>query len=112
MPHVEIPLDDLIEDRPLRVEHEGEGIVVVRHDGVVHAWEDVCPHAGWRLSDGEVTGGRLECPGHAWQFDLATGRCLEVPFYCLRRLAVQAEDGVVRVIWSPPGETSDGPAAD
>ncbi len=109
MPRIEIPLSELIEDRPVRLEQDGEGIVVVRHGGSIQAYEDVCPHAGWRLSDGEVSAGHIECPGHAWQFDLATGRCLEVPFYCLKRVRVESRDGVVRLSWKESGE-ADGPA--
>ncbi len=46
--------------------------------GEVHAWADQCPHRGAKLSMGRVSGGRLECPYHGWQFG-PTGRCQHVP---------------------------------
>jgi nitrite reductase/ring-hydroxylating ferredoxin subunit len=111
MPHTEIPLDELQEGSPVRVEHEGFGIVVVRRGGAIHAFEDFCPHAGWRLSDGETTPDHIECPGHGWKFDLGTGRCLDVPFYCLRRITVTTVDGMARLSWEAPAGEGDGATA-
>lgn len=110
MPHTEIPLDELAEGSPVRLEHDGFGIVVVRRGDTVHAFEDFCPHAGWRLSDGEVSADQLECPGHGWKFELGTGRCLDVPFYALRRLTVTTSDGIVRLSWDA-AEEEDGATA-
>ena len=36
------------------MEDGGSGIVVLREGDTVSAFEDVCPHARWRLSDGEI----------------------------------------------------------
>ncbi|HKY31059.1 MAG TPA: Rieske 2Fe-2S domain-containing protein [Candidatus Polarisedimenticolia bacterium] len=103
-------MSELPEGKPHRLEHEGYGVVVVRTASGVSAYEDVCPHAGWRLSDGELVDGLLECPGHGWQFRIQGGRCVDVPFYCLKQLAVTQADGMVRVEWVKPGK-SDGAAA-
>ena len=88
MPGIEIDLDSLPADKPVRFELEGTGIVVIRSGDEIHAYEDVCPHAGWRLSEGEIIDGRLECPGHGWQFEKATGQCTDVPAYKLKPLTV------------------------
>jgi len=111
MPHTEIRLDELHEGAPVRLEHDGFGIVVVLRAGVVHAFEDVCPHAGWRLSDGETVADHIECPGHGWQFNLSTGRCLDVPFYCLRRVDVTMHGGMVRLQWESGEGDGDGATA-
>jgi len=47
-------------------------------DGVVHAWEDRCPHRGTRLSIGRVAAGALQCAYHGWRF-AASGACIEIP---------------------------------
>lgn len=63
---------------PTRVELVGEAYVVVRLNGEVRAFLDVCPHRFARLSDGRVVDDTLQCPYHGWQFS-AEGRCVHVP---------------------------------
>lgn len=63
---------------PTRVELVGDAYVVVRLDGVVRVFRDVCPHRFARLSDGRVIGDTIQCPYHGWQFS-AEGRCVHVP---------------------------------
>ncbi|MEO7496329.1 MAG: aromatic ring-hydroxylating dioxygenase subunit alpha [Massilia sp.] len=46
--------------------------------GVLHAWEDRCPHRGTRLSLGAVRGDSLRCAYHGWTFG-AEGRCKHIP---------------------------------
>jgi len=48
------------------------------HDGVIHAWEDRCPHRGTRFSIGKVDGAELQCAYHGWRF-AANGRCSDIP---------------------------------
>lgn len=102
MPHIEIPLEKLAVNTPIRIENGDSGIVVIMGEDEIRAYEDRCPHAGWRLSDGEVSGNCIECPGHGWQFDTATGQCINVPAYRLRRYDVSVASGIVRVHWDEP----------
>ena len=37
------------------------------------AINNVCPHRGGPLAEGTVEGGKVVCPWHQWEFDLATG---------------------------------------
>lgn len=105
MPIIEIALSDIPADRPLRVEAGATGVVVVRSEDGVRAFEDSCPHAHWRLSDGDVIGNVLECPGHGWEFNTATGRCLNVPAYCLKSFTVTTENDLVRIEITAPSHT-------
>ena len=58
----------------------GTEIALVRdEDGDVHALEDVCSHQDIPLSDGDVEGCTIECWKHGSQFDLRTGRPLQLP---------------------------------
>lgn len=97
MPFLEVDISTLPLDAPVRLEHGDEGIVVVRTARGVFAYEDACPHTGWRLSAGDVYDGQLECPGHGWTFDLETGQCTMVPGYRLGALDVLARGATVRI---------------
>ncbi len=51
----------------------GQPIGIFRVGDRVYAVDDVCPHAGFPLHEGEVEGRSVICPGHGWAFDLETG---------------------------------------
>lgn len=105
-PSVEIPLADLPEGAPKQVEHDGVKLVVIRSGERVFAYVDRCPHAYWPLSEGTVQNSVLECPGHGWEFDVQTGRCLNAPDHCLTAVGVVVEGHLVRFQESiaPPEE--------
>jgi nitrite reductase/ring-hydroxylating ferredoxin subunit len=42
-------------------------------DGNFYAIDDRCTHEGYPLSEGEIWGMEVECPGHLSRFDLRTG---------------------------------------
>jgi nitrite reductase/ring-hydroxylating ferredoxin subunit len=50
--------------------------LVVRSDGTLRAFRDVCPHKGTPLSDGDLAEGVLTCNVHLWEFDVSTGRSI------------------------------------
>ncbi|HKS25471.1 MAG TPA: Rieske 2Fe-2S domain-containing protein [Thermoanaerobaculia bacterium] len=39
------------------------------------ATDNVCPHRGGPLGEGDLIGDEITCPWHAWSFDVATGVC-------------------------------------
>jgi phenylpropionate dioxygenase-like ring-hydroxylating dioxygenase large terminal subunit len=47
-------------------------------EGLLHAWEDRCPHRGTRLSMGSLQNDALTCPYHGWSFG-KEGRCIHIP---------------------------------
>jgi 3-phenylpropionate/trans-cinnamate dioxygenase ferredoxin subunit len=49
-------VDELVEGKPLRVELAEVDVAVVHVDGEFFAIEDLCSHAEYPLSDGEVRG--------------------------------------------------------
>ncbi len=96
--HPVATLADLDPDFPLGVELEGEPIGLYLDGHQVFALEDVCPHASSLLSQGFRDGGVIECPLHAAQFDITTGRCLnEIGGRDLRCFATRVVNGVVEV---------------
>ena len=56
-----------------------------------------CPHRGGPLGSGTVEGGKVFCPLHGWEFDLATGACATRPDKPVRTHAVRVADGRVEV---------------
>ncbi|HXA00147.1 MAG TPA: Rieske (2Fe-2S) protein [Candidatus Dormibacteraeota bacterium] len=95
MHNTELSLTDLAENSPVCIEHDGSKVLVIRSGGRVFAYEDRCPHAFWPLSQGTVAGPIIECPGHGWQFDVETGRCLTSPAYCLKSVPSTVEGGTI-----------------
>jgi nitrite reductase/ring-hydroxylating ferredoxin subunit len=47
--------------------------------GTLYAIEDVCPHRGAPLSEGECEGAEVICPWHGARFDLTSGNHLSPP---------------------------------
>jgi len=92
-----LSLADLPDGSLTHVELDGVNLVVVRSGAEVFAYYDKCPHAFWPLSEGSLNNSVLECPGHGWEFDIKTGRCLNAPVYCLTPVLVTLEGDTVRL---------------
>ena len=68
----EIPVGSAIE-----VVAGDQVIALFNIDGQMYAIDGVCAHSGGPLANGHVTGTRVTCPWHGWQFDVTTGtNCL------------------------------------
>jgi nitrite reductase/ring-hydroxylating ferredoxin subunit len=84
---------------PIRVERDGMKLVILRTEFQISAYEDVCPHAFWPLSEGTLRDGVLECPGHGWEFSASTGRCLNAAAYCLTPVSLEVQRETIRLEW-------------
>lgn len=64
------------EGKATRVEVDGVGIAVVRVNGSLYAIDDICSHAHYHLSEGEVYAEELEieCWKHGSTFSLIDGK--------------------------------------
>jgi nitrite reductase (NADH) small subunit len=78
-------------------------------DGEIHAYRNICPHAGAPVCVGKIGGttlpskvyeyafGRegciLRCPWHGWEFDLKTGEHLVDPSMRLKKFPVESATG-------------------
>jgi 3-phenylpropionate/trans-cinnamate dioxygenase ferredoxin subunit len=67
-------LAELTENKPLRVELPALDVAVVKVGDEVFVLEDLCSHAEYELSEGEVDGCTIECELHGSRFDMRTGR--------------------------------------
>ena len=99
-----LPVSELEEDRPRRVEVRDEdarqdiGVVLVRHKGRVQAMGARCSHMGGPLDQGWVLNGALVCPWHGSRYDLESGWPTSGPSTCPQpRYEVRLRDGMVEI---------------
>ena len=72
-------LDQLESGKPIKLEKAGKSICVTRVGDLVFAIDDTCSHSEASLSEGEVTGFKIECWLHGAEFDLRTGEAITLP---------------------------------
>jgi len=92
--------DDLWEGDVLDVEVADEQVLLVHLDGGgIKAYQGMCPHQEVLLADGswDPDTGVLVCPGHSWEFDLATGKGLNPAGCQLFEFAVQVVSDEIRI---------------
>jgi 3-phenylpropionate/trans-cinnamate dioxygenase ferredoxin subunit len=75
----ELAFDSLVEGKPVAIDHNGVTVCVARVGDEVFAIEDTCTHSEASLSEGEITGTKIECWLHGAEFDLRTGEALTSP---------------------------------
>lgn len=74
----------------------GRDVLLVRYQGVVRALDDVCPHRGAPMHQGELVGDCVECPLHGWAFSVQSGHMPGAP-HALETFRVEEADGLVRL---------------
>jgi NAD(P)H-dependent nitrite reductase small subunit len=61
------------------VELDNKRIALFRIGDRYYAIDDMCPHRGGPLSEGDLEGEAVVCPWHGATFDLATGAVARYP---------------------------------
>ncbi|XP_050268198.1 protein TIC 55, chloroplastic [Quercus robur] len=98
---------NLPDDAPLGLTVFDKQVVLYKDgNGLIHCYEDRCPHRLAKLSEGQLIDGRIECLYHGWQFE-GDGKCVKIPQLpadakiprsaCLRKYEVRDSQGVVWV---------------
>jgi nitrite reductase/ring-hydroxylating ferredoxin subunit len=64
---------ELQEGQPISALAGDTPVLLLRHNGHVHAMHDRCSHRGCALSSGSVEGESITCPCHGSRFDLRDG---------------------------------------
>jgi nitrite reductase/ring-hydroxylating ferredoxin subunit len=96
--------DELDDDTMTAAEVGGITVLLAKVAGTVHAYVDACPHAGTSLTeDGDLDDEVIVCGGHGWEFDVATGRCLDPDDARLTLVPVRVT-GSGRIAVAPPEE--------
>ena len=100
--------DELVDGTPVVVEVGRVPVLLVRHNGTVHAVQEWCPHAGGPLSQGKFEGDIVECPWHQSRFCLADGAPVQGPASLpLRTFEVREAGG--RILVTPSYEAQSWP---
>lgn len=93
-------LDELWEGDLLDVEVEGEQVLLAHLlGGEIKAFQGMCPHQEVLLADGgwNADNNMLTCPGHRWEFDLASGKGINPSGCRLFEFTVRVVDDEVQV---------------
>jgi nitrite reductase/ring-hydroxylating ferredoxin subunit len=75
-----------------------ERILLVNVNGSYHAVDELCPHSGAALSEGDLYGEVVECPLHSSMFRVRTGEVLTPPAsenLTVYRVRVEGDDILV-----------------
>lgn len=94
----DLAFDEIVAGKPVRIEKGGKSICVARVGDEVFAVADTCTHSDASLSEGDVTGFKIECWLHGAEFDLRTGEALTLPANIpLETYAVKIDGNAVTV---------------
>lgn len=74
--------DELAPGEIRPIHYFGRDLVLFRGEsGGAHVLDAFCPHLGAHLGrGGVVTGDRVRCPFHAWEWDGPSGDCVRIPY--------------------------------
>ena len=75
----ELSFASLVERKPVKVDLDGVPVCVTRIGDEVFAIADTCSHSDASLSEGDVTGFKIECWLHGAEFDLRSGEVVTPP---------------------------------
>ena len=92
------PASELPNGERLFIEVEGKSIVVLNIAGQFFAIADICTHDDGPLGDGDLEGYNIVCPRHGGEFDVRTGKAVQLPVVVdVPAYPVQVVDGMVLV---------------
>jgi nitrite reductase/ring-hydroxylating ferredoxin subunit len=75
----------------------GSELALFNLGGEFFAIENICPHKGAPLAEGQLCAYTVECPLHGWQFDVRTGRCLTTDAD-VESFRVEIDDGQITIV--------------
>lgn len=97
--YVEIaPASELPNGERLFLEVGGKAIVIFNIAGQYFAIGDICTHDDGPLGDGDVEGFNIVCPRHGGEFDVQTGKAVQMPAVVdIPAYPVKVVDGMIQV---------------
>ena len=79
------------------VDVDGRSVAVFNVEGRLYAIDNVCPHRGGPLGEGDLEGTIAICPWHGWRWDVTTGCNANNPAVKVACYPVTVEQGAVYV---------------
>ncbi len=79
------------------IDMDGNSIAVWNIGGNFFAFQNICPHRGGPVGEGELEGTVITCPWHGWSFELPSGVSPINPALKLTCYDVQVEGDDVKV---------------
>ena len=61
------------------VEKDGQSLLIANVEGSFYAVNNICTHMGCKLSQGVLTGDKVQCPCHGSIFNVKTGQVEKGP---------------------------------
>lgn len=94
--------------KPVRVEHNGNPILLVRQGSQLYALAETCAHLGGPLSEGKLEEDTISCPWHGSRYSLKDGHVIDGPSVhpqpCLEARVRDGEIEVRRSRCKPSGQ--------
>lgn len=92
------PASELPNGERLFVEVEGKSIVIFNIADQLFAIGDICTHDDGPLGDGDLEGYNIVCPRHGAEFDVRTGRVMQMPAVVdIPAYPVKVEEGMIHL---------------
>ncbi len=79
------------------VDAAGKTLALFNVGGTFYAIDNLCPHRGGPLGDGDLEGTTVLCPWHAWKWDVTTGANAVNPAVKIACFPTRIESGEVFV---------------
>lgn len=103
---------NLPEEKPVRAEHNGTPILLVRRGNKIFALAETCSHLGGPLSEGKLDGEIIQCPWHGSRFSVRDGHVVDGPAVhpqpCLEARLRNAQIEVRKSHCPPEGSEEQG----
>lgn len=75
----------------------GLEIALFKLEGKIHALENVCPHQGGPLGEGDIVNGCVTCPWHGWRFDIKSAECDTMPGESAKYIPIEIVGDEIRL---------------
>ena len=92
------PMSELPNGERLFIEVEGKSIVIFNIADQYFAIADICTHDDGPLGDGDLEGYNIVCPRHGAEFDVRTGKVMQMPAVVdVPAYPVKVVDGMIQI---------------